>query len=572
MEYRGIAASPGIAMGPPFCFRQLRFHVEKESAQSAPENVGRWESARRDAVEELRKLVVQVDDDQRMIFEAHIDIARDCEIDEMVRKQILEEGTSAEWAVQKAFGVFRDMLAEIEDPIFAERAADLDDVQRRILRFLGGAQQMRLDALPYPVVLVADDLLPSDTAMLDRKNVLGIVTQTGGMTSHSAILARSFGIPAVLGVPNAIAALENAAQIILDGTRGIVISGPSQDLLEQYRQAQCQAEAHAAAAKRYLRKPAALKDGRPMQVGLNIGGADYPKDCGQYDFVGLFRTEFLYMNSDHLPTEEEQFAAYRQVLQCAGDRTVTLRTLDIGGDKTLPYLKLPEEMNPFLGKRALRLCLEQEDLFQTQLCAALRASAYGNLRLMFPMVGSLEDIDRAKECVRRAMRTLERRGKACNGNIPLGIMIEIPAIAELAGQAAQEVDFASIGTNDLCQYLYAADRLNPDCTEYYQCFGPAFLRVLERIIQVFRAAGKEICVCGELAGDTRATALLAAMGLEKYSVNASQLPALKQEMASFTMDEAKELKQKVWKARTQAEILAQIEAFQDNHKEGVQEK
>ena len=557
----GLGASEGIAIGPALRYQQVDLTLRERIPDEKTEmRIAAWERCRSEAKAQLEELTQKVDAQQAAIFEVHMDLLEDAEIDEMVRSAILEEGYSAEWAVHQAFSTFQEMIAQLDDEIIAGRAADLDDVCRRVLYLLKGVHQPQLDALDGPVILVADDLLPSDTAQLDRKNVLAIVTQTGGVMSHSAILARSFGIPAVLGIKDALDQLGQSDQLIVDGGKGIVIADPTPEMIEEYRSRRLRIENRRQQEERYREKPAFLADDTPIQIGLNIGSPKIPEEAGWYDFVGLLRTEFLYMESDHLPTEEEQFEAYSKVLTDAGTHPVTLRTLDIGGDKTLSYFELPQEENPFLGKRALRLCFDQPQIFRTQLRAALRASVKGKLQIMFPMVGSIDDIDRAKAFVRQVMLELKEEKIPYDETIPLGIMIEIPSIAAIADLAAAEVDFASIGTNDLCQYACAVDRMNPELADYYQTFSPAFLRMLHQIIGAFCRAGKEISICGEMAGDPQATALLAGMGLKKFSASAASLPRIKREMSMFTLEEAHALTQKALQARTQSEVVALVES------------
>ena len=368
-------------------------------------------------------------------------------------------------------------------------------------------------------------------------------------------MARGYRIPAVLGVPGATTALQDGTFIVLDGTSGIVLTEPTDDDVTTYKKKQADYLAQLAAEEEFLHKDAALRCGQRIKIGVNLGNKSTPENFVGSDFVGLLRTEFLYMGSDHMPTEQEQYEAYKLVVEHAEGRPVTLRTLDVGGDKTLSYLPLPKEDNPFLGKRAVRLCFELPDLFKTQLRAALRASAAGPLQIMFPMVGSIDDVRRAKAFVEEAKAELDARGEAYDKNIRLGVMIEIPSIAAIADLVAKEVDFASIGTNDLCQYLCAVDRMNPDISDYYQTFSPALIRVIGQIIEQFDAQGKEISMCGELAGDARAAMLLAGLGLRKFSMSPSSVARVKQALSRFTLQEAQQAAATAKNLATQQDIL-----------------
>lgn len=428
------------------------------------------------------------------------------------------------------------------------------DVCSRLVFRLQGRSRKNLSELDSPVIVAAHDLFPSDTATLDRSKVLGIITEVGGFTSHSAIIARSYGIPAVLGVENALQELEDGVMCALNAQDGTVCVRPDDATVQACREI---AQAHRRSVEEsaaFLCRPACLSDGTRIEIGLNVGSAEDSPEYAFCDFVGLLRSEFLYMRSDHLPTEDEQTQAYLQVLQHANGKPVTLRTLDIGGDKSLPYLELPREDNPFLGKRALRLCLAEPDLFRTQLCAALRASAHGKLQLMFPMVGSIEDIRLAKAALEEAKRSLQARGLAYDREIKVGIMIEIPSIAMVAELAAQEVDFASVGTNDLAQYLHAADRTNAAVADYYQSTSAALFRTLERVFQAFREAGKPVSVCGELGGDPAAVLVMAGLGLRKTSMNGGCVARVKQVLSRYSLAQAEELAARVVKLPTQREI------------------
>ncbi|MCE5188526.1 MAG: phosphoenolpyruvate--protein phosphotransferase [Eubacteriales bacterium] len=561
--FKGKPVSPGIAVGKVYQYKAFTCDVYETYVQPGGEQaaLAAYRNAVREADAELGRIIGTFspqDREQAKIFEAHRAILTDDEMDEEIRRAILEQQQSADFAVDRVCTEFAALLGAAPDANIAARAADVRDVRNRLLRILHGEKEHDLSRLPFPCVVVAHDLLPSDTATIDRNHVLAIVTEVGGATSHSAILARSFEIPAILGVPDATQALLDGGEVVVDALTGEVLAEPDAETLSRFR---AQREAYLAnrnETRQYLSLPAETKDGTAVEIGLNIGsGANWPENGG-FSFVGLFRTEFLYMERDSLPTEDEQTAAYHKVLELAAGRLVTLRTLDIGGDKTLPALPLPKEENPFLGCRALRLSLNHRDLFLTQLRAALRSSVYGPIQIMFPMVGSLEDLRAGKAALEEAKAQLAAKGIPFDPDVPVGIMVEIPSIAILADEAARECDFASVGTNDLCQYLFAADRMNPLTAEYYQTFSPAMFRILNAVFGAFHRAGKPVSVCGEMAGDPEAAPVLLGLGLRKFSMNASAIPAVKRALRSVTLAEAEALARAVCAADTQSEVLALI--------------
>ena len=427
-----------------------------------------------------------------------------------------------------------------KNELIRERAADLQDVQLRLLRCFHGLPEQNLAFLDAPVVIVTRDLLPSDTAMLDPSKTLAIITELGGYTSHSAIIARNFGIPALSGVQGCASILQQSETVIVDALEGMLISKPDQEQMESYQNKQKQYALQVEKMKQYMSiKPVTL-DGVPIEVDLNINSADNIElDGAPYtDGVGLFRSEFLYMGRNCLPTEEEQFDAYKKVLVRFGSRPVTLRTLDIGGDKTLDYLNLPKEENPFLGHRALRLCFDHLPIFKTQLRAALRASVHGNLRIMFPMVANMEDIRRAKAILEEVKTELDAEKIPYDRDVKIGIMIEIPSIALIADVAVREVDFASIGTNDLAQYTIAVDRMNPKVSGYYQVYHPALFRLIGSVAEQFVKEGKPICICGEMGGDVLAAIVLLGMGIRQLSMSISSVGKIKKLISELSMEQA----------------------------------
>lgn len=555
----GNAVSAGIAVAKAYVYEPLQIEVEEHhfEAGKQKERLVAFHDAVSCAEEEINQLyerLVGEDAEKAKIFAAHREILEDEEMIEEIQTAIQEDCVEPDFAIYKVFTDFAELLSNVADPLIAARTADLQDVKNRLIRIYQGKEEKNLSALSEEVIVIAHDLLPSDTATLDRKRVKGIVTEIGGYNSHSAILARSFQLPAILGVTDATRKILDGELLAMDALTGELILCPGAEEQEAFvrrRQAFLQKRKE---EEQYLTKRGAMKDGTCIQIGINIGSAGFDAPQGSFDFVGLFRTEFLYMESDSLPTEEVQFTAYRKALEQAHGKPVTLRTLDIGGDKTLPYMELPKEQNPFLGKRALRLCLSAEDIFLTQLRAALRASAFGLLQIMFPMVGSMEDIFRAKEYVKRAMAQLDAEQVSYDKEIKLGIMIEIPSIALIADIAAEEVDFASIGSNDLTQYVSAADRMNQEVTSYYQNYSPAMVRLLGTIFEAFDQQGKPVSVCGEMAGNPRAAVLLAGLGAKKLSMSTANMAGVKAALAQVRLEEAKVMAAQCKNMRTQGEI------------------
>ena len=564
MKYNGNPVSPGVALGSAyiysaFCPSAAESYFDEGELETQQD---RYEQCRERAHQELLNIQEKLksEPEKAKIFAAHVDILYDEAMDEDIDMLISEELASPDWAIQTVYDRYIKLLSANPNPLIAERAADLRDVQLRLLRCWEGGEERNLSALESPVVVVAHDLAPSDTATLDREKVLAIVTEVGGSTSHSAIIARSYGIPALLGVEDATKNIAHGALLIVDAINGSVTVSPDAaeqaaalDAIEIYKRKRED-------TLKYLYKTPITPDHRRVEVELNIASAAPGElsDVGFADGVGLFRTEFLYMGHDRLPTEEEQYQVYKRVLLTFGERPVILRTLDIGGDKKLECLKLPKEDNPFLGKRALRLCLDNMPVFETQLRAALRAGVYGKLWIMFPMVGSMDDIRAARAVVERVCRELDAEGAEYSRDFKLGIMIEIPSIALLADQAAKEVDFASIGTNDLTQYTMAADRMNPTVAKYYQTFNPAVFRLIRNVAREFTAAGKPLSVCGEMGGNPLTAAVLLGFGISRLSMGATSVPGVKKLICGLTAEKAEKLAEEVCACATAEEAESKL--------------
>ncbi|MDR1620203.1 MAG: phosphoenolpyruvate--protein phosphotransferase [Clostridiales bacterium] len=559
--YHGNPVSRGIVIGNVLLYKPYTPQVGgRQYADAIVERKTFYHTVVSAAQQELEQLAgkLQTDfPDKAAILMAQRALLTDVVLEEEILYLLSREQPDV--AIDTVYRKYAATMSELEDELLRERSMDFLDLNTRLLRICEGGRNVDLSRLESPAIIVTTDLLPSDTAGLDRKHTLGILAETGGENSHSAIIARSYGIPAILNVENITSFLSDGEQIVLDALdakRGCVYTGLDETALDAYRRTAAQYAERLEQTRNYLGRDAITKDGTRVEILLNLSsGSNEELAYAEYaDGVGLFRTEFLYMHAGKPPSEEEQYAVYSRVLRAFGGKPVILRTMDIGGDKELPYLSLPTEQNPFLGNRALRLSFSRPDLFHTQLRAALRAAKNGNIWIMFPMVTCMEDIDRAKQFVQKAHDELLKQGQtiAC---YKLGAMIEVPSIALLSTQLAQEVDFASIGTNDLCQYLTAADRMNPDVARYYQSYHPALLQVLGQIADAFNAAGKPLGICGELGGDQKATELLIGLGFRKLSMGVEALAAVKRTVCNLESKTAQRVAQTALRLRTADEIL-----------------
>ena len=541
MRLYGKASSPGIAVGRIHIHLSRREGSERR-AGTAGEELDLYRNARRTAEEELERLRKRLDgapSKQAEILEAHRMLLRDEEIEDRVLREIRENGLTAGKAVEKVYSAFAGELEEIDDPIIRERAVDLRDIRDRLTRCCEGIQEEDLGDLPEGTILAAEDLFPSEMALLDRTKVLAIAAEKGSENCHTAILARALGIPAVLGIRDL---LKNAGEGIpaaVDAVRGEILLDPSEEEAGRYRE---EGERYLRQKKRtegFLFRPGATADGKPVQISVNISGSGEKElAAAEYaDGVGLFRTEFLYIDAPEAPDEEAQLQVYRRVLEAFGEKPVIIRTLDIGGDKKAPCLELPREENPFLGLRGLRLCLARQEIFRTQLRALLRASVYGNLQVMFPMVTNLGELRKARGVLEECRRELGEEGIPVRDGIPVGVMIEVPALALIADRVAVEADFASIGTNDLCQYVTASDRMNQEVADCYQPTHPGLLRLIAAAAKAFGKEGKPLSVCGEMGGNPDTAPLLVGLGVEKLSMSASSAAAVKERLARFRREE-----------------------------------
>ena len=525
---KGIAASKGYAIGNVFLYEEKEIIITDEKVNDIAAELTKLQDAVslcRVQLEKIKEKTIQnVGEHEAAVFEAHILILDDPEFVGSVESEIKNNSTNAMKAVETVSNNLVMIFESIDDAYLRERAADIKDVSKRMLANLAG-HTIGLEIEQENTIVVAHDLTPSDTAQLDKAKVNGFITNIGGRTSHSAIMARTLEIPAVVGLADITTSVQNGDLIIVDGIEGYAIINPDEATIAKY-QAKIKAfEAEKEELKKLLDVKVVTKEGKHIEVCGNIGN---PKDADQVlenggDGVGLFRTEFLYMDRDAAPTEEEQFEAYKYVLETMKGKKVVIRTLDIGGDKTLPYLPLPEEMNPFLGYRAIRLCLDQTDIFKVQLRALLRASVYGQLAVMFPMISGIEEFNNAKAVVEECKKELDVEGVAYSNDIEWGIMIEIPAAAVMADELAKHVDFFSIGTNDLIQYTLAADRMSEKVSYLYNPMHPAVLRLIKMTIDGAHKHGKWVGMCGEMAGDEAAIPTLLEYGLDEFSMSATSI-------------------------------------------------
>lgn len=558
----GIAASSGIAIAKAYRLETPDLAAEKRAVADVEAEVARLEAAVAKAKEELEAIkqhaLEKLGEDKSAIFAAHLLVLDDPELLNPIKEKIQTERVNAEYALDETASFFISMFEAMDNEYMKERAADIRDVTKRVLAHLLGVTISNPSLISEEVVIIAEDLTPSDTAQLNRQYVKGFATDIGGRTSHSAIMARSLEIPAVVGTKTVTAEVKNGDIVIVDGLDGQVIINPSPELLAQYEQKRAHYEAQKAEWAKLVHEATVTADGIHVELAANIGTPDDVKGAlaNGAEGIGLYRTEFLYMGRSELPTEDEQFVAYKTVLEQMNGKPVVVRTLDIGGDKELPYLQLPKEMNPFLGFRAIRLCLEMQDMFRTQLRALLRASVYGNLKIMFPMIATLDEFRQAKAILLEEKEALLRQGVAVADGIEVGMMVEIPAAAVMADQFAKEVDFFSIGTNDLIQYTMAADRMNERVAYLYQPYNPAILRLISHVIDAAHREGKWVGMCGEMAGDPIAIPILLALGLDEFSMSATSILPARAQLKQLAKEEAARIKETVLSLGTAEEVVS----------------
>ncbi|MBY6050570.1 phosphoenolpyruvate--protein phosphotransferase [Cytobacillus firmus] len=560
----GIAASSGIAIAKAYRLVEPDLSFDKVTVENAGQEVERFQSALAESKDELEVIRdnahKELGADKAAIFDAHLLVLSDPELISPIEDKIKTENVNAESALKETADMFITMFEQMDNEYMKERAADIRDVTKRVLSHLLGVQVVNPSTIAEEVIIIAEDLTPSDTAQLNRQFVKGFTTDIGGRTSHSAIMARSMEIPAVVGTKDSTKQINNGDMVIVDGLKGLVHINPTPEAIAEYKEEHRKFEEQKAEWAKLVNEKSVTADGHHVELAANIGT---PKDLKGVvenggEGVGLYRTEFLYMGRDQLPTEEEQFESYKAVLEGMSGKPVVVRTLDIGGDKELPYLNLPKEMNPFLGFRAIRLCLEEQDMFRTQLRALLRASTYGNLKIMFPMIATLDEFRQGKAILEEEKQKLVSEGTQVADNIEIGIMVEIPSTAVMAEQFAKEVDFFSVGTNDLIQYTMAADRMNERVSYLYQPYNPAILRLVKMVIDAAHKEGKWAGMCGEMAGDETAIPLLLGLGLDEFSMSATSILKARSQISRLNKKDMEALAEKALHMNTAEEVVQAV--------------
>ncbi|HHW5057411.1 TPA: phosphoenolpyruvate--protein phosphotransferase [Staphylococcus aureus] len=565
---KGIAASDGVAIAKAYLLVEPDLTFDKnEKVTDVEGEVAKFNSAIEASKVELTKIrnnaEVQLGADKAAIFDAHLLVLDDPELIQPIQDKIKNENANAATALTDVTTQFVTIFESMDNEYMKERAADIRDVSKRVLSHILGVELPNPSMIDESVVIVGNDLTPSDTAQLNKEFVQGFATNIGGRTSHSAIMSRSLEIPAIVGTKSITQEVKQGDMIIVDGLNGDVIVNPTEDELIAYQDKRERYFADKKELQKLRDADTVTVDGVHAELAANIGT---PNDLpgvieNGAQGIGLYRTEFLYMGRDQMPTEEEQFEAYKEVLEAMDGKRVVVRTLDIGGDKELSYLNLPEEMNPFLGYRAIRLCLAQQDIFRPQLRALLRASVYGKLNIMFPMVATINEFREAKAILLEEKENLENEGHDISDDIELGIMVEIPATAALADVFAKEVDFFSIGTNDLIQYTLAADRMSERVSYLYQPYNPSILRLVKQVIEASHKEGKWTGMCGEMAGDETAIPLLLGLGLDEFSMSATSILKARRQINGLSKNEMTELANRAVDCATQEEVIELVNNY-----------
>ena len=565
IRFEGVGVSPGMACARIHVVRDdlddvMRYRI---APSQVADEIGRFETAliqtRMQILEMQQRIAESIGAKDAAIFDAHLLVVEDRTLIDEVLRKLETDLCNVEWVFQEVATRYAETLNKIDDPYLRERALDIQDVTKRVIRNLQGKAPKTFLALSEPHILVAHNLTPSDTASINRANVLGVATDLGSRTSHAAILARSLNIPAVVGLHDITAKLETGQHVLLDGSDGLLIVSPAPETVAHYAEIESRRARVAAQLKELRTTRSTTRDGRHIVLSANI---ELPEDveavaANGAEGIGLYRTEFLYLNRTTLPTEYEQFETYRKVAERVRPDPLIIRTFDLGGDKLAPgTVDITDELNPFLGWRAIRLCLENIDIFKTQLRAILRATAVGNIKVMFPMISGLEELRRAKAVLAECKEELRRSGVPLGEKIEVGAMIEIPSAAICANVLAPEVDFFSIGTNDLIQYALAVDRVNEKLAHLYEPTHPAVLRLLKMITEAAHANNIWVGVCGEMAGDVALVPLLLGLGMDELSAGATLVPRVKRAVQSLAIPECRELVEETLKLNTASEILA----------------
>lgn len=562
--FKGIAGSEGIGIGRVVIIEEHEAVIEDKTITDVDAEIQRVQSAIEKFVnvttEMADKMEATVGAKDADILRGHIMLLRDPTIEEQIVALIRSEKVTAEKALDQVLEQTAELFAQIPDELLQQRATDFRDIKTRIVKILLGIEELDISAVPAGTVLVAKDLTPSMTAGIVPENIAGVLTEVGGRTSHSAILARAMEIPAVLSIEGICSQVKNGDMVVLDGTKGEAIVNPDEATVSEYEKKLEEYRKEKELLKKYTGKPTVSKDGTKAELVCNIGKLEDAKKAAECDGegIGLFRTEFLFMDRDSLPTEEEQFEAYKSVAETLAGKPVIIRTLDIGGDKEIPYLGLEKEDNPFLGFRAIRFCLQRKDIYETQLKALVRASAFGKIKVMVPLVTGVDELRQVKAMIADIMKEYDAAGVAYNKDLEVGVMMETPAACLMADALAKEAAFFSIGTNDLTGYTMAVDRGNAKVAYLYSTYNPAVLRAIKRIIECGKKEGIMVGMCGEAAADEKLIPLLLAFGLDEFSVSATSVLRTRKTISECDIKECRELADRVIKCVTEEEVLAQL--------------
>ena len=566
IKLRGIAASPGVAIGPAYPFQAHTFDIPRHEITDVASEQARLDEAfelARQALTQLHKQTQEeLGDHHASIFHSHIDMLDDVAFKPEIKRRLADEKINVEALVDDLINSYIKMMEQITDPMFRERSKDFVDIGKRVLSHLLGDDRETLENLEHPSIIAAHDLSPSETANMDMTNTLGIASDEGGPTSHMAILARAFEIPSVVGLQYVSKRVSHNDMMIVDGTNGYVILRPSKSTLRYYEREKSRFEAdRLTLVQASTGGLCSTQDGTEIATYANIEFLQETqrKRLKHSQGVGLYRTEFLFMNREKLPNEEEQFNTYRKVIEAVNPLPITMRTLDLGGDKVIPYMQLDYETNPQLGWRSIRLCLDRPDIFKAQLRAMLRASVYGDIKIMFPMITGIDQFQEAKRTVEEVKNDLRARGIDFAPDIPIGTMIEVPAAVMIADKLAEECDFFSLGTNDLIQYCLAVDRVNPRTAHLYQPTHMAVLRMIKQTIDAAHKADIPCSICGEMAGDPMLTELLLGIGVRHFSMSSVSLPIIRAEIANTSIPKAKRLAKKILNMGSVSDITALLE-------------
>lgn len=559
--YKGIAGSEGIGIGKVVIIEDHDITIETKHVPETDSEIARLQEAIEKFVEITNKMADKMDETvgkkDADILRGHIQMLQDPMIEEQISSLIVAEKITAEMAVDQVLEQTAEMFSQIPDELLQQRATDFRDIKVRMIKLLMGIEDVDISQVPAGTVLVAKDLTPSMTAGIKPENIEGILTEMGGKTSHSAILARAMEIPAVLSIDGICDIVKNGDTVVLDGTSGEALVNPEEDVVKEFEDKREQFAKDKALLKAYAGKPSVTKDGTKVELVCNIGKPKDAKKAVECDGegIGLFRTEFLFMDRDSIPTEDEQFEAYKAVAETMKGKPVIIRTLDIGGDKAVPYLGLEKEENPFLGFRAIRFCLQRQDIYKTQLKALVKASAYGKIKIMVPLVTGVDELRQVKTMVADIMKEFDQKDVPYNKNIEIGVMMETPAACMMADALAKEAAFFSIGTNDLTGYTMAVDRGNAKVAYLYSTYNPAVLRAIKRIIECGRKEGIMVGMCGEAAADPKLIPLLLAFGLDEFSVSATSVLKTRKIISDCDVAACKELAEKVMQCITEEEVL-----------------